>query len=45
MNIKYLKNMHYSFLFIKKWLIYMFFYVKVNALNIPPDDYDSKIKS
>jgi len=23
----------------------MFFYVKVNALNIPPDDYDRKIKS
>jgi len=23
----------------------MYFIVKVNALNIPPDDYDRKIKS
>jgi len=45
MNIKYLKNITNIFYINYKIILIMFFYVKANALNIPPDDYDRKIQS
>lgn len=45
MNIKYVEyttDMMTFKMLHEKW---MYFDVKVNALNIPPDDYDRKIKS